>query len=69
MSPGMINAATKITDTVSHIMNCGDSYYGAAYVAGMYSQAFVSDDIDFVLNEALKVVPKRSQFYKSMKQE
>ncbi len=68
MSPGMINAATEITDTVSHIMNCGDSYYGAAYVAGMYSQAFVSDDIDFVLNEALKVVPQKSQFHKSMKQ-
>lgn len=68
MSPGMINAATDMTDRVSHIMNCGDSYYGAAFVAAMYSQAFVSDDVDFLVNESLKVIPEESQFYKSMKQ-
>jgi len=68
MSPGMINAATEITDTVHHIMNSGDAYYGAAFVAGMYTQAFVSDDMDFVVTEALKTIPEKSEFYKAMKQ-
>ena len=68
MSPGMINAATEIADRVGHIMNCGDAYYGSAFVAALYTQAFISDDMDFVINEALKVIPSESQFYKSMKQ-
>ncbi|MCG2462499.1 ADP-ribosylglycohydrolase family protein [Flavobacteriaceae bacterium F89] len=67
MSPGMINSATEICERVGHIMNYGDGFYAGAYVASMYSLAFVSNDVDFVVNEALNAIPKESKYYKAMK--
>src|SRR5690606_27207263 len=64
MSPGMVNTASEICDKVGHIMNYGDGWYGGVYVAAMYSLAFVSDDVNFVVSEALKTIPQESQFYK-----
>jgi hypothetical protein len=66
MSPGMINAASEISDKIGHIMNYGDGWYGGVYVGAMYTQAFVSDDIHFVVNEALKAIPEESRFYKTI---
>jgi len=62
MCPGMMNAAAEICDTVGHIMNYGDGWYGGVYVAAMYSLALVSYDIDYVVEEALKVIPAESTF-------
>ncbi len=64
MSPGMINASSEICDRVGHIMTYGDGWYGGVFVAGMYSQAYVSDDIEFVVGEALKTIPRESRFHK-----
>ena len=66
MSPGMINAAVHYTDGIGHMMNYGDGWYGGVYVAAMYALAFVSDDIDFVVREALKVIPEESKYHKCM---
>ena len=67
MSPGMPNSASEISDKIGHIMNFGDGWYGGVYVGAMYSLAFVSDDIEFVVTEALKTIPKESLYYKCMK--
>lgn len=64
MSPAMPNVASAISDKIGHIMNYGDGWYGGVYVGAMYSLAFTSNDIDFVVNEALKAVPQQSEFYK-----
>jgi len=64
MSPGMPNSSSKICDKIGHIMNYGDGYYGGVYVSAMYSLAFVSKDINTVVNEGLKVIPKESNYYK-----
>ena len=66
MAPGMPNSAADITDRVGHIMNYGDGWYGGVYVAAMYSLAFVSDDIEFIVTEALKTIPAESKYYKCM---
>jgi hypothetical protein len=66
MAPGMVKAATDYCDVVGHIMNEGDGYYGGVYVAAMYSLAFVSDDLDFVMTEGLKAIPEESNYYKAM---
>ncbi len=66
MSPGMPNAASEFSDRIGHIMNYGDGWYGGVYVAAMYSLAFVSDDIEFIVTEALKSIPAQSTFYKCM---
>lgn len=66
MSPGMPNAASAISDKIGHIMNYGDGWYGGVYVGAMYALAFVSDDINFVVHEALKTIPVESNYYKCM---
>ncbi len=63
MSPGMVNAATGISDKIGHIMNYGDGWYGGVYVAAMYSLAFVSNDINYIVTEGLKAIPQQSEFY------
>lgn len=64
MSPGMVNTAVHYTDDIGHIMCYGDGWYGGAYVAAMYALAFVSDDVNYIVNEALKVIPEQSRFHR-----
>lgn len=66
MAPGMVNSAAEYTDEIGHIMNYGDGWYGGVYVAAMYSLAFVYDDIETIVNEALKVIPSESKYYQCM---
>jgi len=66
MSPGMPNTASAISDRIGHIMNFGDGWYGGVFVGAMYSLAFISDDINHIINEALKTIPKQSEFYQSI---
>lgn len=63
MAPGMPNTAVQIGDPIGHIMNYGDGWYGGAYVGAMYSLAFVSNDVNYIVKEALKVIPIQSTFY------
>lgn len=63
MAPGMVNTSAQICDKIGHIMNYGDGLYGGIYVAAMYSLAFASDDIHFIVNEALKVIPTESKYH------
>ena len=64
MNPGMPNAASTMNDKIGHIMNYGDGWYGGVYVGAMYALAFTSNDVHYVVNEALKTIPAQSQFYK-----
>jgi len=66
MSPGMVNVSSAICDKVGHIMNYGDGWYGGVYVAAMYSLAFTSDNVEYIVAEALKSIPQQSEFYKCM---
>ena len=66
MSPGMPNTASAISDKIGHIMNYGDGWYGGVFVGAMYSLAFVSSNVDYIINEALKTIPRQSEFYQSI---
>jgi hypothetical protein len=66
MAPGMINAAGIYADRIGHIMNYGDGFYGGAYVAAMYSLAYIYNDIYQLVVDALEVIPAESNYYKSM---
>ncbi len=63
MSPGMPNTAAHYTDEIGHMIAYGDGWYGGVFVAAMYSLAFVSNDVDFIVTEALKTIPEKSVFY------
>ncbi|HVW60990.1 MAG TPA: ADP-ribosylglycohydrolase family protein [Puia sp.] len=66
MSPGMPNAASAISDKIGHIMNYGDGWYGGVYFGAMYSLAFLSDNINWIVNEALKTIPQASTYHQCM---
>lgn len=63
MSPGMTNTASDFCDSIGHIMNYGDGWYGGVFVSALYTVAYYSDDLDYVINSALKTIPAKSQFY------
>lgn len=66
MAPGMANTSSAICDSIGHIMNYGDGWYGGVYVAAMYSLAFVSDDIQWIVKEGLKTIPAQSKYRQCM---
>jgi len=66
MTPGMPQVAAVFADTVGHIMNYGDGWYGGVFISTMYSLAFTSDDVDYVVREALKAIPDRSTFHQAI---
>lgn len=63
MTPGMPNTASQISDRIGHLITYGDGWYGGVYVGAMYSLAFVSDNIEFIVTEALKTIPQESKFH------
>ncbi|WP_077923102.1 ADP-ribosylglycohydrolase family protein [Spirosoma sp. 209] len=63
MAPGMPNTAIQIGDPIGHIMNYGDGWYGGVFVGAMYSLAFVSNDVNYIVRESLKTIPPQSTFY------
>ena len=63
MAPGMLPKALEIASRVGHIMNSGDGFYGGAFVAGLYSAAFICNDPAKILDMALAPIPKESTFY------
>jgi len=44
--PGMPQSANKIAYKIGHIMNYGDGVYGGVFVAALYSEAFLENDIN-----------------------
>ncbi len=66
MAPAMTNTASEFCDRVGHIMNYGDGWYGGVFISALYTVAYYSDDLDYVINSALKTIPEKSQFYKTI---
>lgn len=62
MSPGMVNSSSDICDRAGHIMSYGNGWYGGVYVAAMYALAYIYNDINLIVSEALKVIPVQSEF-------
>ena len=67
MYPGMPSSALKLADKVGHIMNYGDGWYGGVYISTMYSLAFIYDDVQLIVNEALKSIPEQSTYYQCIR--
>lgn len=63
MAPGMVNRATEIADRVGHIMNSGDGWYGGVYVSALYSLAFVTSDVNKLVEQAIKTIPEGTKFH------
>lgn len=66
ITPGMVNSGSAFCDKIGHIMNYGDGFYGGVYIGAMYSLAFVCDDIETVVCEALRTIPPQSKYRRCM---
>lgn len=66
ITPGMPNTASEISDKIGHIMNYGDGWYGGVYVGAMYSLAFIYNDIETIVKEGLRTIPRKSRFYQTI---
>ncbi len=64
MAPGMVSRALEIADTVGHIMNSGDGFYGGAFVSGLYAAAFYENDPSKIVDIALEGIPEQSSFWR-----
>lgn len=63
MCPGMARTASAMAWKIGHIMNHGDGVYGGAFVAALYSGAYIYHDIPSIVNYALKVLPLNSDYH------
>ncbi len=62
MCPGMPQTANKMADYMGHIMNYGDGVYGGAFVASLYSEAYLQNDIRSIIEKALLSLPAESGY-------
>lgn len=70
MCPGMPQTANKMADKVGHIMNYGDGVYGGMFVAALYANAYIENDInkiDKIVDLALAAIPPESDYAKCIK--
>jgi hypothetical protein len=67
ISPAMPQAATAICEKTGKIIASGDGYYGGLFVAHLYAQAFRTNEIKPLIEEALQVVPTQSKFYQCIR--
>jgi hypothetical protein len=62
MCPGMPKTSNEICDKIGHIMNYGDGVYGGMFVSALYAAAYFENDVQTVLNTALKSLPPQSGY-------
>ena len=64
LCPAMPATALEYCEKVGHIMNYGDGVYGGVFIASMYCQAYVEQDIATVVEKALQSLPRESGYYR-----
>ncbi len=62
MCPGMPQTSNEICDKIGHIMNYGDGVYGGMFVSAFYTVAYFENDIETIVQTALKAIPEESQY-------
>ncbi|MCK4446135.1 MAG: ADP-ribosylglycohydrolase family protein, partial [Candidatus Marinimicrobia bacterium] len=62
MCPGMPQTSNEICDKIGHIMNYGDGVYGGMFVSTLYTAAYFENDIETIVQTALKAIPEESQY-------
>ena len=63
----MPNSASKISDKVGHLFTYGDGWYGGVYVGALYSSSFSSDNMEWIVKNALTTIPVQSDFHSCIK--
>lgn len=67
MCPGMPQTANKMADYMGHIMNYGDGVYGGAFVASLYSEAYLQNDIRSIIEKHCSLYRPKAAIAESLK--
>lgn len=67
MCPGMPQTASEMADKIGHIMNYGEGVYGGVFVAALYAEAYLQNDIAKIIDKALLSLPAESDYTKIVK--
>jgi len=62
ISPGLMAPTIKLGRRLGEIMASGDGLYGGIYIACLYSLAFIHEEPETLVEEALKVLPAKASF-------
>ncbi len=60
--PGMPQSSNAMADSIGRIMAYGDGLYGGMYVSAMHTLAYVENDVNKIVLEALKSIPSQSLY-------
>ncbi len=66
MCPGMPVTASEIAEKIGHIMNYGDGVYGGIFISALYTQAFIENDMQTIIENALKTIPAESDYARTV---
>lgn len=62
IAPGMPNVPVELGEKFGRLMNYGDGLYGGQFVGSMYSVAYFENDIEKIIDKALKSIPQESHY-------
>ncbi len=62
LTPGRPDIASGFCDTIGHIMNYGNGWYGGVFTAAMYSYAYVYDNVEKIVRKAARMIPEGTGF-------
>jgi hypothetical protein len=66
ISPGLVAPTIKFARRWGEIMASGDGLYGGIYIACLYSLAFIHERPETLIEEALKVLPAKASFTRTI---
>ena len=62
IAPGLPQAVVDLGELFGRLMNYGDGVYGGQFVAGMYTEAFFTKDINQIIKAGLACIPEKSVY-------
>lgn len=62
LTPGRPDIASGFCNTIGHIMNYGNGWYGGVFTAAMYSYAYVYDNVEKIVRKAARMIPEGTGF-------
>lgn len=62
IAPGMPNVPVELGEKFGRLMNYGDGLYGGQFVGSMYSAAYFENDVEKIIETALKSIPEESHY-------
>ena len=67
INPGLPQSASAEGAKFGRIMNSEEGLYGGLFMAAMYAQAFFQDDLERIIREGLRAIPRDSAYAQTIR--